>query len=107
MMALFIPESERAEPARPDVTYITTWQDGRSEAEILASNLENQKRKDEAAAAAALRAERRKEAARTLARASGFDPDELEKQFGDDEPAENAGSAPAADAAKPNTAAGE
>ena len=83
MMVLLIPESERAEPARPSVTYITTFDPDRSDDEIVASNVENQKRKDARAAELAARAERRKERARALARASGFDPDELERQYGD------------------------
>jgi hypothetical protein len=103
MMMLFIPDSQRVPPARPEVTYITTWQEGRSDAEIVASNLANQKRKEEAAAAAAERAERRRERARALGRASGFDVDALERQFSDDEPqaAPAASAEPAAPQASP------
>jgi len=83
MMVLLIPESERATPERPTVTYITTFDPERTDAEIVASNVENQKRKDAREAELAARAERRKERARALARASGFDPDELERQYAD------------------------
>ena len=83
MMVLLIPESERADPRRPEVTYITTFAPDRSDAEIVASNLENQKRKEVRQALAAEREARRRERARALARASGFDPDELERQFSD------------------------
>src|SRR5688572_19557604 len=84
MMVIMIPDSERIEPRPPKVTWITTFEPGRTDAEIVASNLENQKRKDQLKAEADARAERKRQAARALARASGFDPDELEKQYGDD-----------------------
>ena len=84
MMVVLIPESERVEPKRPEVTYITTFEPGRTDEQIRASNLENQRRKDAREAELAERAERRREAYRALARASGFDPDELERDFGDD-----------------------
>jgi hypothetical protein len=83
LMVVMIPDSERAEPRAPKVTWISTFAPDRTDAEIIASNLANQKRKDELAAERAKRAERKKQAARALARASGFDPDELERQFGD------------------------
>ena len=91
MMVLLIPESQPIPPARPDVTYITTWQEGRTDEEIAASNAANQERKDEAAALAAERQARRREAFRALGKASGFDVDQLERQYSDDDPA--AGSA--------------
>lgn len=87
MMIVLIPKSERIPPARPEVTFISTWEEGRTDEEIVASNLENQRRKEEAAALAAERQERRREAYRALARASGFDPDELERAYAEDEPA--------------------
>jgi hypothetical protein len=65
------------------VTYITTFDPDRTDAEIMASNLENQKLKEQREAAAAARAERRRENARALARATGLDPEELERQFSD------------------------
>ena len=103
LMMLFIPDSQRAEPARPEVTYITTWQDGRSDEEIIESNLANQRRKDEAEALAAERAAQRREAFRTLGRASGFDVDELERQFSDEAPPAGAGDGEA-DAEAPGAA---
>jgi len=83
LMVVMIPDSERIEPRPPKVTWISTFSPDRTDAEIIASNIENQKRKDKRAAEAAARAERKRDAARALARASGFDPDELERQFGD------------------------
>lgn len=80
LMLFFIPESQRKAPARPEVTYITTWQDGRTDAEIIASNLENQARKEEAAAELEARIERRKALYRALGRATGLDVDEMERE---------------------------
>ena len=82
LMVIVIPDSERAEPKPPEVTWISTFRPDRTDEEIVASNLANQKRKDELKAEAEARAERKREAARALARASGFDPDELERQYG-------------------------
>ena len=83
LMVVMIPDSERAEPRAPKVTWISTFAPDRTDAQIIASNIENQKHKDKLAAEAAERAQRKKDAARALARASGFDPDELEREFGD------------------------
>src|SRR6187551_958870 len=83
LMVIVIPESERADPRPPEVTWITTFRPDRTDDEIAASNVENQKYKDKLKAEAAARAEQRKQNARALARASGFDPDELERQYGD------------------------
>lgn len=102
LMVVMIPDSERAEPRAPKVTWISTFAPDRTDAEIIASNIENQKRKDKLAAEAAERAERKRDAARALARASGFDPDELERQFGD-KPA----AAPAEPSPTPAPATGE
>lgn len=81
MMVLLIPESERAPPARPEVTYISTFAPDRTEAEIIQSNIENQKRQDLLEAERAAREERRREAYRALGRASGFDVEELEEYY--------------------------
>ena len=94
MMVLLIPESQPIPPARPDVTYITTWQEGRTDEEIAASNAANQ-------------VARRREAFRALGQASGFDVDELERQFADDKPAEEATAAQAAEPTPETPPAGE
>jgi hypothetical protein len=92
MMIVLIPESQRIKPKPPEITWITTFAEGRTDAEIVASNLENQKRKDRLKAEAEARKQRKRAAARAVARASGFDPDELERQYSDQ---------PAADEASP------
>ena len=99
MMVVLIPGSERVKPRPPEITWITTFRPDRPDAEIIASNLENQKRKDKLAAERAERLARKREAARALARASGFDPDELERQYGDKP-------APTASASEPAKATG-
>jgi hypothetical protein len=81
LMVLFIPETQRAEPRAPDVTYISTFAPGRTDAEIAASNLANQKRQEELEAERLAREEERKERARTLGRATGIDVDALEAQM--------------------------
>ena len=90
LMVLFVPESERIEPRSPDVTYISTFAPDRTDAEITASNLENQKRQDRLRAEAEARAERKKAAYRALARASGFDVEAMEEQIERDRAAEEA-----------------
>lgn len=80
----FIPESQRAEPERPTVTYITSFAPDRTDAEIIASNIENQKLKEQRQALIAEREERRREAFRALGRATFLDVDALEKQYSED-----------------------
>jgi len=81
MMVLFMPKTERAPPEKPTVIWINSWPENRSEKEILDSNLANQKRKEAAAAVEKQREEFRRQFYRKLARASGFDPDELEREY--------------------------
>lgn len=85
----FLPESERAPPPKAEITYISTFQPGRTDAEIIASNIENQKAKEKKAAIEAQHAEEVKQFYRDLGRASGFDVDELERQYSD-KPAQKA-----------------
>ena len=73
-------EGGEGPPPRPDVTYITTFAPGRTNAEIIASNEANQRRKDEEAAQQAARDERVKNIYRTLGRVSGMDVDKIERE---------------------------
>ena len=82
MMVLFAPKTERAPPEKAQVIWINSWSEGRSERDIVASNLENQKRKEANAALQKEREEFRRQFYRKLARASGMDPDELARQYG-------------------------
>lgn len=88
IMLAFLPEGGIAEPARPEITYISTFAPDRTEEEIVASNVENQKRKDELAALLEQRAELRKELYRELGRATGLDVDAMEAKIEEDRAAE-------------------
>lgn len=73
-------EEEIGDPVRPQVTYITSWRADRSDAEIIASNIANQHRKDALAKAEAEREERIKGIYRTLGKMSGMDTDKIERE---------------------------
>ena len=96
MLTLLMPKTERAPPEKPTIVWINSWPEGRSDKEIVASNIANQKRKDAEAALQKQREEFRKEFYRKLARASGMDPDELAREFGGPpKPAAKSSAAPA------------
>lgn len=76
----FIPESQRIEPKPPDVIYISTFDESRTEAEIIASNCANQRRKDELQARLDARADLRRDLYKTLGRATFIDVDEIEAE---------------------------
>ena len=78
---LFIPESERGPPARPDVMYISTFEENRSETEIIASNCANQQLKNELQARIEANAERRREMYEALGRATFIDVDEMKAEI--------------------------
>ena len=83
-------EGGEGPPPRPDVTYITTFAPGRTNAEIIASNEANQRRKDKEAAQQAARDERVKNIYRTLGRVSGMDVDKVEREAAAEREAEKA-----------------
>lgn len=68
-------------PAPPEVTFIATFAEGRSDAEIAASNLANQRLQDEIRAEQARREEEVRDMYRTLGRASGLDVDAMEAEI--------------------------
>lgn len=74
----FVVQKDYLPPAKPKVTYISTFDPNRTEAEIIASNIANQKRKDELARQIAKFEEEKREAYRALGRASGMDVDKIE-----------------------------
>ena len=90
LIMLFVPESQRMEPARPEITYITTWDESRSREEIIASNIANQERKERIEALLQERAELRKELYRELGRATGLDVDQMEAEIRAEEEADRA-----------------
>lgn len=83
-------EEARGLPPAPKITYITTWAPHRTDAEIIASNIENQKRKDALAAAQAKRDEDVRQIYKKLGRMSGMDVDAIEKQAQAERAAEQA-----------------
>jgi hypothetical protein len=101
MLMLFIPESQHAPPAKPKITYISTFRPDRTDAEIAASNLANEKRQQAIRAEEQARIERRKQFFRTLGRSTGLDVDALEKQFADDPPAKSGPAATPSPAPQP------
>lgn len=64
---------DTSKPGPPEVTYIESWPEDRSLAEIVKSNLERQKIKDE-------QEERAREAYKALGRATGMDVDRIERE---------------------------
>lgn len=76
----FTQERVLIPPAPPTVTYIPSFAPDRSDNEIMASNIENQRIKDERTKLKAERAERIKDMYRTLGRATGMDVDRIERE---------------------------
>ncbi len=90
VLGWFFNDIYYAEPARPEVTYITSYAPDRSDAEIVATNEENQRRKDELRAQQEELSERKKEMYRELGRATGLDVDAMEEQIARDKAREEA-----------------
>ena len=88
IMLAFLPEGGVAEPRHPEITYISTFAPDRTQEEIIASNIENQKRKEEREALFEQRAELRKDLYRQLGRATGLDVDAMEAKIEKDRAAE-------------------
>ena len=88
LMLAFIPKSERVPPAHPDVTYISTFEAGRTREQIMASNVEHQKIADKLIAEEKAREEYRKQLWETLGRATFVDVDSMKKQIAKEEAAQ-------------------
>jgi hypothetical protein len=80
MIILFAPKTEHAPPAKPEITYISTFEAGRTREQIIASNLAHQKAEDAIRAQQAQADEVRKEAWEAIGRATFVDVDALKKQ---------------------------
>ena len=102
LLYLFTEEKVVGPPPSPTVTYITSFAPDRTDAEIIETNIENQRKKDEREAEFLAREERRKEMYRALARASGMDPEEIERQAAEEAAREEAAAA-SADSEAANT----
>lgn len=77
---LFIPESTRIVPPEPDLIYITTFDENRTRAEIIASNCANQELQDSIRARLEQRAELRRDIYRALGEATFVDVDAMEAE---------------------------
>ena len=84
------------EPERPSITYISTFEPARSDAEIIAENLANQEIKDLRAAEEARIAQKKRDLYKALGRAAGMDVEEIERKAEAERAAEAAADAAAA-----------
>ena len=74
---LFVPEGTRIVPRAPDLIYISTLDEDRTEAEIIAENCANQELQDAIAARLEERAELRRDIYRALGEATFVDVDSM------------------------------
>jgi hypothetical protein len=92
LTAVYLIAQERhlIPPERPTIEYITSFEPGRTDEEIIASNIENQKRKEAEQARIAALEEEAKEAYRALGRATGVDVDAMEREIAEEKAREEA-----------------
>ena len=90
LMFFIMTESVLVPPEKPKVSFISTLEAGRSDAQIVASNRANQERKERLAAEQARRDEEVKDAYRALGRATGLDVDAMERRIAEEKAAEEA-----------------
>ena len=90
IFSIMAQESWRIPPPKPELIYITSWHAGRTDAEIVASNIENQRIKEAKAALEKKNAEEIRQMYKTLGRYSGMDVDAIEAKARADEAAEKA-----------------
>ena len=83
-------ESWKKPRALPQITYITSWPEDRTEEETRAFIIENQKRKDELEAAQKAADEEARKLWKTLGRASGMDVDKIDAQASKERAAQEA-----------------
>jgi uncharacterized protein (UPF0335 family) len=90
LFSLMWQEEVRGKPKPPEVTFITVFDPTRTEAQIVASNIENQRRKERLEAEEAKRNEDVRNIYKALGRASGMDVDAIERKAKADQAAEAA-----------------
>ena len=78
IFSVMFQEEVRGNPRPPNVTYITVWPSHRTDAEIIASNIANQKRKERLAAEQAKRDEEVRQVYKSIGRMSGMDVEAIE-----------------------------
>ncbi|MCL4673984.1 MAG: hypothetical protein KJZ64_13875 [Sphingomonadaceae bacterium] len=90
ILSMVMWEEYRIPPERPTVTYITTFAEGRTDAEIAASNEANQRLKEKLQAEEEARLERQRDAYRAIGRATGIDVDAIDARIARERAAEQA-----------------
>jgi hypothetical protein len=80
ILAWATSQTHYKEPARPSITYITTFAEDRTIDEIIASNLENQEIKELREAKRAEIARRKRDMYKALGAAAGMDVDKIERE---------------------------
>lgn len=86
----FFEERVYVPPAPPQVTYITTFAPDRTDEQIVASNVENQERKEARQRLLDARIEKRREMYRALSQATGIDTDRMEADIAEERAREEA-----------------
>ncbi|WP_370177727.1 hypothetical protein [Alteriqipengyuania sp.] len=86
----FTQERVYPPPPKPDIVYITSFAPDRSDAEIVASNIENQERKEARQRLEEARIEKRREMYRALGQATGIDTDKMEAEIAEERAREEA-----------------
>jgi len=105
ILAWALEQQYYAEPERPRITYITTLDPARSDAEIMAEIRANQELKDLRAAEESRIAERKKDMYKALGRAAGMDVEEIERKAEAERAAEEAAAAKRREQASARTSA--
>ena len=96
------------EPERPKIQWITTLDEARTDAQIVAENISNQELKDLRAAEEARIAEAKRNMYKALGAAAGMDVDAIERKAAAERAAEEAAAAKrTAQAAPPQESAGQ
>lgn len=80
IFSVMFQEEHMVEPRPPEITWITTLDPDRSDAEIIASNEQNQREKDRARAEQEAREARTRAVYEAIGRASGLDVEAARKQ---------------------------
>lgn len=86
-------ETVYGEPERPTIDYVTTFDPGRTDAEIMASNLANQELKELREAEDERIAQRKRDLYKALGAATGMDVEAIEKKADAERAAEEAAEA--------------
>ena len=101
----FAQERVYAPPETPDIVYITSFAPDRTDEEIIASNIENQERKEARQRLLEAQIEKRREMYRALGQATGIDTDKMEAEIAEDRAREEAATEAKVDRALDETVA--